>query len=304
VLKEGKLYAYYSWNDGKLYANLAVCNNPFVDDWPAHMFLKGHVQVHDAAHAEDSIDVKYVDSLQRFVAVATYNRVFNVNSTVSVWQSADGISWTRTPFRGTRVQTGAHNMGISGNETGHIDGKTATFISYAYGWPCKDWTGQDFGWANWATFIDPITISTSELGLPVQVEVSSSLDWESSGPRAIDGDLTTAWTSIERNQPDAEEWAYVWLGAPYAVTGLDIAPCAGGYGFPVDFKLQHSRNGKRWTDIKSFENYPNPGDKPQRLLFGKVVTASRFRILATRLSKDEEGRYCLQLGEITTLTEN
>ncbi|HET6456508.1 MAG TPA: sialidase family protein, partial [Armatimonadota bacterium] len=37
VLKDGKLYAYYTWNDGKLYVNLAVCNNPFVDDWPAHM---------------------------------------------------------------------------------------------------------------------------------------------------------------------------------------------------------------------------------------------------------------------------
>ena len=300
VLKDGKLYVYYTWNDGNLYTNLAVCNDPLADDWPAHMILKGHVIRH-SEHAEDSLDVKYVDSLKRFVAMATYNRIFTVNATVSVWQSADGISWTRTPFRGARVQTGAHNMGISGNESGHIDGRATTFISYSYGWPGKDWTGQDFGWANWATYIDPITISTTDFGQPVHIEVSSAQDWASSGPRAIDGDPKTAWSSAKHEGPDAEEWAYVWLGGPYAVEGLEITPAANSLGFPVDFKLQHSADGKKWTDIKSYENYPSPGDRPQKLLFGKTVFASCFRVLATKLSRDEDGRFCLRLGEIRPL---
>ena len=298
VLKDGKLYAYYTWNDGKLYVNLAVCNNPFVDDWPAHMVLKGHVLAHGNAPGEDSIDVKYVDDLKRFVAVATYNRIFNINSTISVWQSADGISWARMPFRGARVQTGAHNAGISGDETGHITKGMKTFISYAYGWPGKDFTGQDFGWANWATFIDPITISTTRFGQPVQVEVSSALNWDHSGPCAIDGDPKTPWESKGHDTPDAEEWAYVWLGAAYPVDGLEVTPAANG--FPVDFKLQHSQDGKKWVDVKAFTDFPTP-DKPIKLMFGKTITASRFRILAQKLSEDESGKYCFQIGEIMTI---
>ncbi|MCX6376894.1 MAG: discoidin domain-containing protein [Armatimonadetes bacterium] len=302
VLKDGKLYIFYTWNDGKLYTNLAVCNDPLADDWPAHLILKGHVVVHDGAHGEDSLDVKYVDSLKRFVAVATFNRVFSVNAAVSCWQSADGISWTRTPFRGVRVQTGAHNMGISGNETGHIDDKTPAFISYAYGWPGKDWTGQDFGWANWATYIDPITISTTRFGLPVHAEVSSAQDWNWSGPRVIDGELKTVWSSVKHEGPGDEEWVYIWLGAPYAVEGLEITLAAGELRFPVDLQVQHSADGKKWTDIQCYADYPDdPGDRAGKLLFGKTVFASRFRILATKLSQDEGGRYCLQLGEIKTL---
>ena len=302
VLKDGRLYVFYTWNDGGLYTNLAVCNDPFSDDWPAHMVLKGHVVRH-SEHAEDSLDVKYVDSLKRFVAIATYNRIFNVNSTVSVWQSADGITWTRTPFRGTRMRTGAHNIGISGNELGHIDGRTKPFISYAYGWPGKDWTGADFGWANWATFIDPITISTTTFGRPVMIDVSSALNWDFSGPRAIDGDPKTAWSSAKHDKPDTEEWVYVWLGAAYPTDGLLVTPCPKGYGFPVTFKLQYSNDGKSWADIKSFEDYPNPGGKPCKLAFGRTIKAAYFRILAQRLSKDEGGQFCLRVGEITTLTD-
>lgn len=298
VLKDGKLYAFYTWNDGKLYTDLAVCNDPKADDWPAHMVLKGHVVRHDQ-HGEDSLDVKYVDSLKRFVAISTFNRIFNVNATISVWQSADGITWTRTPFRGARVQTGAHNAGISGNELGHIDGNTKPFISYSYGWPGKDWTGADFGWANWATYIDPITISTCDLGQPVHVEVSSALNWEASGPRAIDGDPKTAWSSAKHGKPDAEEWIYVWLGAAYPVDGLMVTPCRGG--FPVSFKLQHSNDGKSWADIESCENCPRPAGRTLKLSFNKTVMASYFRILATRLAAGSDGKYCLSVGEITTV---
>lgn len=300
VLKDGKLYAYYSWSGA--FVNLAVCNNPFTDDWPAHMLVKGHVISHQSAPGEDSVDVKYVDSLKRFIAVASYNRIFSVNATFSVWQSADGVSWTRTPFRGARVQTGAHNVGISGNEIGHIDGKTQTHISYSYGWPGKDFTGQAFGWANWATFIDPVTISTTTFGLPVQIEVKSAPTWESSGPNAIDGDAKTYWSSEHHDSADAEEWAYVWLGARYAVTALKVTPAPNGLGFPVDFTLQYSNNATNWTNINNYTNYPNSGGKPQVFKFPSTITAAYFRIIATKLSADDQGKYALRLAEITTLS--
>ena len=72
-------------------------------------------------------------------------------------------------------------------------------------------------------------------------------------------------------------------------------------GFPVSFKLQYSNDGKAWVDIKSYADYPNPGGRPQKLLFGRTITASCFRILAQKLSKGEDGEYCMQLSEITTL---
>jgi hypothetical protein len=302
VLKEGRLYVFYTWNDGKInYTDLAICENPFMDDWPAHMELKGHVLAHDGQHGEDSMDVKYVDSMGRFVAIATYNRIFSVNATVSAWQSLDGISWERVPFRGARVQTGAHNIGMSGDEFGHVDTSKKNFISYSYGWPGKDFTGQAFGWANWATFMDPITLTTTTLGQPVNVEVSSARSWDWSGPNVIDGDPKTAWSSAKHVIPQAREWVYVNLGGQYAVSGLKLQPRAGGLCFPVDFTLQYSSDGAVWKDIKSYTSYPKPGDKPLSLMFGPPVTASYFRLLATRLSPDERGDYYLQLAEISVL---
>lgn len=298
VLKEGKLYVFYTWNEGSLFTNLAVCNDVTSDDWPAHMILKGHVIKHDE-HAEDSLDMKWVDSLQRFVAIATYNRVFNLSSTISVWQSADGITWTRCPFRGVRAQSGCHNAGISGNAIGHIDGKSKPFISYSYGWPNKDWTGQDFGWANWATYIDPITIGTAPPGQPVHVEVSSAPKWDTSGPCAIDGNPGTAWVSANHDRADAKEWAYVWLGSAYPIDGLLVTPATGG--FPVDFTLQHSNDGKRWSDIRSYTSCPDPAGKPKQLVFGKTISAAYFRILAQKLSSDSSGGYAMRLAEISTI---
>lgn len=291
VLKDGKLYAFYTWNDGKLYTNLAVCNDPSKDDWPAHMVPKGHVVRHDQ-HGEDSLDVKYVDSLNRFVAIATFNRVFSLNSTLSVWQSADAITWTRTPFRGVRAQTGCHNAGISGNEIGHIDGKTKPFISYSYGWPGKDWTGANFGWANWATYIDPITIDTTELGQPVHIEVSSAPKWELSGPCAIDGDPKTYWSSANHDKPDAEEWAYIWLGTAYPVDGLTVR----SIGSPTKMVLQYSNDGKSWVDIGSYDSAG-----PAAMLFGKTITASYFRVLTKELPQNPVGQYSMNVSDIGTL---
>jgi hypothetical protein len=106
-----------------------------------------------------------------------------------------------------------------------------------------------------------------------------------------------------REKADAEEWAYVWLGGAYPVSGLILTPAAVG-GFPVDFRTQYSSDGKVWADIRSYSDYTAPGGKPHSLAFGKPITASYFRILATKLSKDKEGDYCFALSELTTAVES
>lgn len=296
VMKDGRLYVFYTWNDGKLFTDLAICDNPSADDWPAHMKLMGHVVKHEAP-TEDSLDMKYVDALNRFVAVATHNRIFDVNADVSVWQSPDGIKWTRAPFRGDRVQTGAHNIGISGNELGHIDGKVPEFLSYAYGWPGKDFTGAPFGWANWATFIDPIKLSTMPSGRPVTVATSSTLNWDSSAPCAIDDDTSTSWSSQKHDQANADEWMNVWLGQPFKVGGLKITPCRDGKGFPSDFTLQCSDDGTSWTTLQSFTDFPATGAEPRTFIFNNPVSAAWFRLYATKLSPDETGAFALRIAE-------
>lgn len=153
VMKDGKLYIYYTYADGSFKTALAICDNPNVENWPANLRIIGPVVDHGA---DDSLDIKYVDSLKRFIGVDTHNR-FGPNATISVWQSEDGIAWERALFRGARVQCGAHNVGISGNELGHLDTSRKNFISYSYQPPSN-------GWGNWPTFMDPIYLTTVSPG--------------------------------------------------------------------------------------------------------------------------------------------
>jgi len=202
------------------------------------------------------------------------------------------------PYLGARAQLGAHNIGISGDLSGHLDVTAANFVAYAYQ-PAGN------GWGDWPTFIDPITLGSAPWGTPVAGEVSSIVggnDWSWSGPRAWDGDPTTVFSSDSHGTAcTAEEWAWVDTGAARSLAGVTIVPRAMGYGFPVDFAIQTSSDASTWTTVpgQAQTSYPNPGGTPVTLMFAAPVTARYLRLDATQLGPDDNGNCYLQLAEMS-----
>ena len=81
---------------------------------------------------EISRDVKYIDDLNLFIAVAVGNR-FSSSSFINVWKSFDGISFVPVQQLHDYLPGFAHNVGISGTRDGHIHLNKNNFVGYAYG---------------------------------------------------------------------------------------------------------------------------------------------------------------------------
>jgi hypothetical protein len=100
----------------------------------------------------DSADVKYIDALGKFIAIATADR-FTPSAYIIYRESLDGIHFSTPKQLRNHIQIGCHNAGISGTPEGHIDLAEDNFISYAY----QDENGA---WGKWDTYLNPITIET------------------------------------------------------------------------------------------------------------------------------------------------
>ena len=294
-----KLYVFYSYVGAENHTDLSIADDPTDPTWPAHLVSKGHV-IARRPNAEDSTDVKWADALGRFVAVCTYDR-FGPNATIGVYQSYDGLTFEPGPFRGARVQPGAHNAGISGTPAGHLDLGKSNFVAYAYQPPGKSW-------GDWPTFVDPVAIAAVPLGEAVGGAVSSLVgdDWGWSGPRAWDGDEATLWSSVSHAAvADAPESIVIDLGRPLTVTGVVITPRAAGLSFPVDFELQSATTMDAFTPIpgETHVAFANPGSTPVTRTFATKLTARWLRLSATKLGADNFGNHCLQLGELAATIE-
>jgi len=295
VVQGGKLFVYYTDDDATgNYTDLSTVDDPTANDWPSHLVAKGHVITHTGA--QDSIDVKYSDAFQRFVAVSTFDR-FTSNSTIATYESTDGQTFVRSPFQGARVQQSAHNVGLSGDPSGHLTMGMQAFIAYAY-------QPNGFSWGNWPTFLDPVTLTLFPVGTTVGGGVSSIVgqtDWDWSGPKAWDGDGGSVFSSDSHGATDAAtEWAFVDLGQSLKVSAVTLTPRTMGYGYPVDFSLQSSSDGANWADIPGaqFTGHP-PAMAPETLMLGAPVATRFVRVYATRLGADDNGTHYLQLAEIS-----
>ena len=127
----------------------APANDP---NWPAKVTTSGIAFERD--EAEDSVDVKFVDQFNAFVAISTAKR-FTPDSYINVRWSTDGLKFSSPSYLTTNIKTLCHNAGISGTPEGHLDLKQQNFISYAF----ADGSRPGASWAFWHTFLNPITIS-------------------------------------------------------------------------------------------------------------------------------------------------
>jgi hypothetical protein len=121
--------------------------------------------------------------------------------------------------------------------------------------------------------------------------------WEASN--VIDNDPSSNWSSLGHVGASVTESVYVDVGSTQTIEQIRLLPRTGGYGFPVDFKFQHSTDGTSWTDIPglSYTNYGNPGEQiEQTYALTTPVSARYVRLYATRLGNDESGTNVVQLA--------
>ena len=152
VVKDDTVYCYVTWTSDnaarKVYT--APANDP---NWPGKLKLAG-TAIYVSDPNEDSIDVKYADAYGQFIAVCTANRMAD-GSFIRLYTSFDGVTFRReNVIKGedaNLVVDGIHNIGITGDERGHIDIFAQNYVCFAY-------TAPSDKWGSWHTRFVPITL--------------------------------------------------------------------------------------------------------------------------------------------------
>ena len=104
---------------------------------------------------------------------------------------------------------------------------------------------------------------------------------------------------------DHEEWVSIDLGNVQDINAVSIYPAVknpaeknSGYGFPKNFEIQVSENGKDWTAVVTKENYPVPSYEPVSFTFPST-NAKYVKLFAKNLNpkSNDHDFYYLQLSE-------
>lgn len=145
VVKDGTLYLYYTWDNGSL--STRVQTAPADDEnWPASLSRKQTAISKSNYPASDHCDVKYIDDIGKFVAMHTSSRMTE-DAYINVWISDNGTYFKRLGKLSGPTQKGLHNLGLSGDEQGHMQLSKPQFVAYAYG------LGT---WGQWNTQLQPL----------------------------------------------------------------------------------------------------------------------------------------------------
>ena len=141
VIKDKTIYIYYTWTsrdkDGGLIHETRVATADITNEnWPGALTQHG-VAVKRPRGSNDSYDVVFCEDLNKFIALSTDLR-FSEDSVLAVYESDDGLRFTRV--NSIKVNTGwmCHNCGISGDAQHHIKTGDTMLLAYAYGnqWGC------------------------------------------------------------------------------------------------------------------------------------------------------------------------
>ncbi|MEV7415410.1 discoidin domain-containing protein [Streptomyces sp. NPDC089919] len=129
---------------------------------------------------------------------------------------------------------------------------------------------------------------------------SSAVGWPAKA--LVDADPTTAWSSDANTGADHAESVTVDLGASQSLNWVSLRPrndgANTGLGFPVDFTVQLSDDNTTWgTPVVSQTGYARPGNAGQSFWF-EARSARYIKVTGTRLSKDPNGHYRMQLAAL------
>lgn len=141
---------------------------------------------------------------------------------------------------------------------------------------------------------------TRNLAQGRQVAASSAVPWGWSQAALVDGlthtfskvdsgAVSNGWSSNGHDTADATEWAYVDLLQPSRVDRVKLFPrddkdCE-GYGFPIDFTIQGSKDAISWKTLATRTNF-NGGKPLAAPVSGQTLTVSgSFRYVRVHATK-------------------
>ena len=128
VVKDDTLYCYYSWHcEHGTYTKVSTA--PIGENWPSELEYQGIANIYK--DGQDSCDVVYLEDVDKFVMFAVSER-FSNNSGIIIYESNDGIEFSKSDIVHTNVAKFAHNMGITKHLDGHIKEDDDLSIVYAY----------------------------------------------------------------------------------------------------------------------------------------------------------------------------
>ena len=167
VVVDNVLYLYYTWENGIVTTRLATA--PADDEnWPASLKYVGTVINKSNYSASDHCDIKYIDDIQCFVAMHTSSRM-STSAYINVWISRNGKSFTHLGKLSGPTQKGLHNLGLSGDEMGHMQLNKPQFVAYAYGLD---------SWGKWNTYLQPLDFREELMTLIRNAQTDPNLDEE------------------------------------------------------------------------------------------------------------------------------
>jgi chitinase len=140
------------------------------------------------------------------------------------------------------VFRGGVSVGTTTSTAFTVTGLTAN-TSYSFTVKARDAAGNVSA-ASTALTVTTGTAATN-IALNKTVTVSSVELAGLEGPKAVDGNATTRWSSLQNVDP---QWIAVDLGASYSVTGVKVTWEA---AYATAYRIQLSADGSNWNDIKS-----------------------------------------------------
>lgn len=145
VVNNDTLFFYYTWTDKDKNETRVATVDANDAYWPLHLTFHGTAVDKTAIEGADHCDIKYRTDLRHYQAIHTASRL-TANSYIILWESVDGIHFSKKAELRDHLEPYLHNCGWSGDTQGHINPETPQFLSYAY--------GPD--WGNWKTKWHPI----------------------------------------------------------------------------------------------------------------------------------------------------
>ena len=152
----GTLYIYYTCSLGSVEYTMVATADATSENWPLTIQQRGVAyQKSTEDFRLDSLDVKYVEDLGKFVAVSTGNRMA-YQSWLAVLESEDGLTFELVDAVRENTYAGLHNAGLSSRRNGHIRLDTdADRLHVVYGYGMVEW-------GKWNARVQPITLGLSD----------------------------------------------------------------------------------------------------------------------------------------------
>lgn len=158
VVKDDVVYLYYSYNDYLVESN-GYCTTTRVsvasskdENWPGHLEYKGIALDKSDVYMPDHTDVKYICRSQKFVAIHAERRDTD-GSRMRVWESNDGIHFTKGGLIEGELRRGIINAGMSGDALGQVRYGVQQFLCYAHSDAPREW-GRWFTWFQPLDWVD------------------------------------------------------------------------------------------------------------------------------------------------------